>query len=1847
MMGFDALQCMEYVDTYYAGGSGSFGSGPGPNYGVTFSSNAMVLTDAILGTTANGCSSNVTNMPSPYNQVFFLSGSAATMDVPAGFTDGFSFYYNSAYDTGFINVWSGLDGTGTLLATLNLPITGGCPNWPQFCVWDPIGVSFMGTAMSVDFGGTENQISFDNITLGVAVVVNPGKTTGNPSDEPGSCGCGDPISIGNGNLYEKVTDYQSAGANRLAFDRYYNSLGNLESFANTLGAKWRSTYDRYIRIINATTVTVERADGQEVNFNLNGSTWTPDSDVDLSLVQSGNSWILTDKDDTVETYSSISSTEAILQSIKARNGYTQTLTHDSNNFLTAVTDSYNRSLGFTYQNGLLQTVTTPDSLTLSYTYAAAGSSSVLTSVAYSTNPVTSQTYLYENTGLPFALTGITDEDGNRYATWTYDTTGRALTSQHANGADLTTVVYDDTDNSRTVTNALGVTDTYTFTTLQGVPKVTQISRAATSSTAAATESFTYDSNGYLASKTDWNGNQTTYVNDSHGQPTTINEAVGTSVAKTTIIAYDSTWTHLPATVTTAGLTTSFTYDSDGELLTKTLTDTTTTTTPFSTKGQTRTWTNTWSNSLLASVKTPNGNTTKYGYDSTGALTSTTDAAGHLTQITSHTGGGLPLTIVDPNNVTTTLTYSPRLWPLSSTVTGASGTYATTWAYDAAGNLTQTTLPDNSYLANTYDAAHRLTQVTDALGNYTSYTLDALGDRTQTSIFAKGGTTPTWQRTSTFDALGHLLVDKQGAGQTITKTYDPNGNVQTVTDDLSHTTTNTYDALNRLSASTDANSGVTTPAYDAHDRLVSVTDANDNQTSYVRDGFGDVIQQVSPDSGTTVFQYDGDANLTKKTDALSIVTNQTFDALDRVLTTAYPADSAENVTYTYDQTGTGFSFGVGRLTSVTDAAGTLTRTYEERGNLLAEKRVNGKTTLTTSYTYDGANRIASLTYPDGTLVNYQYDAAGYTSKVTAKPAGASSTTTIATLQHQPFGPLNAVTYGNGIAETWAFDSSYRPTSIVDALSGTNVQKLTYAYDNANNVKSITDAVNAANSQTLTYDATNRLLSATSGSGGYGSLTWTYDTVGNRLTQVQGSTTNTYGYTKGSNRLVTISTTSTQAMLRQALPSLRGIGSGSPLWAHASPAGMVPHGSTQPPTPSTAKAASLSSALGWPMVIAGCVGIVGFRKHLRRNKFLALLFIVAILAGAGGLINGCGGGSGGSGGGSNTPQAAAPTFSPTTGTYSSAQSVGISDSTTGATIYYTTDGSTPTASSTQYTAAITVSSTETIKAIATASGYTTSAVSTATYTIGIPIAATPAFSPAAGTYSSAQTVSITDSTAGATIYYTTDGSTPTASSTQYTAAITVSVSETVSAIAIASGYTTSAVATAAYTISLPAAATPTFLPVAGSYTTVQTVAISDSTAGATIYYTTDGTTPTTNSTKYTAAITVSSTETIGAIAVASGYSNSAIATATYTMNIPAVITVTTNANGNITSIPPANAAANATFAYNNANRLESVSGSPLAATFTYDWAGQRITKTNPGAAGPILYSYAQGGTLIAENNNGTVTDTIYADGRPIAMLHPTVTPAANQVSYIVADRLGTPQLASNSSGTTVWATTYQPFGTTGNISASITQNLRFPGQYMDVETGFNYNLNRDYMPNLGRYLETDPIGLVGGMDTFGYAFVNPLIYRDPKGLWAVVDDVVFAGGGALLGIAGQGITDLESGNLSTWQTYTGDALGGAASGETLLYTAPIVGPYVAGIAAGEVNGLVKNSSTQGLNILTHQQCGFDLGSLAADTAENTAFALIPFQDIASGQGELFKLFVNQIPGTIAQSIFDGALFAHTAQ
>lgn len=159
--------------------------------------------------------------------------------------------------------------------------------------------------------------------------------------------------------------------------------------------------------------------------------------------------------------------------------------------------------------------------------------------------------------------------------------------------------------------------------------------------------------------------------------------------------------------------------------------------------------------------------------------------------------------------------------------------------------------------------------------------------------------------------------------------------------------------------------------------------------------------------------------------------------------------------------------------------------------------------------------------------------------------------------------------------------------------------------------------------------------------------------------------------------------------------------------------------------------------------------------------------------------------------------------------------------------------------------------------------------------LPIASTPSFSPETGTYAAGETLTISDTTPGAVLYYFASGS---VSATQYTQPIALSSTETLEAVAVAPGYANSAVASATFTV--PIAAAPTFSIAPGTYSTAQTVSISTTTPGATIYYALNWQ-PTTSSSVYSGPITVSSSETIEAMAAATGYTNSATATASYTI------------------------------------------------------------------------------------------------------------------------------------------------------------------------------------------------------------------------------------------------------------------------------------------------------------------------------------------------------------------------------
>jgi hypothetical protein len=175
---FEGVGDFAAINDFYNGGTDSLGNS-GTNYGVSFSSQTLGLIDEDAG--GGG---NFANEPSPSTIMFFLDSNDAILNVAAGFTTGFSFFYSSS-TAASVDVYDGLDGTGTLLTSLLLTAQGfdncvGDPNG-AFCNWTAVGVLFSGTAKSIDFGGTANQSGFDNITFGTDNPDNP-----NDVPEPGT-----------------------------------------------------------------------------------------------------------------------------------------------------------------------------------------------------------------------------------------------------------------------------------------------------------------------------------------------------------------------------------------------------------------------------------------------------------------------------------------------------------------------------------------------------------------------------------------------------------------------------------------------------------------------------------------------------------------------------------------------------------------------------------------------------------------------------------------------------------------------------------------------------------------------------------------------------------------------------------------------------------------------------------------------------------------------------------------------------------------------------------------------------------------------------------------------------------------------------------------------------------------------------------------------------------------------------------------------------------------------------------------------------------------------------------------------------------------------------------------------------------------------------------------------------------------------------------------------------------------------------------------------------------------------------------------------------------------------------
>lgn len=1446
-----------------------------------------------------------------------------------------------------------------------------------------------------------------------------------------STSCGNPINAGTGNKFQKEVDV--VDGKLLGFTRYYNS--HRSGPGDSTAAHWTHTFSRSVSAVASSGAFVYRPDGKSYFFaNVSGN-WVPDPDVTgrlESVVASDGSltgWTYQAKDGReIEHYDARgllvsidyatgdrvtleynngrvegNANDVLLTRVSAQDGRMLQLQYDSNRRLQKLVDAAGSEYVYTYNvDGLLSSVTYPDTHSKLYLYNEAAHMS--------------------GSSFAWALTGIVDEAGQRFATYTYDAAGRAISTEHAGGANKYAVAYATNTNS-TITTPSGAVRQLGLVDPNGVRRVDSLAETANGIT--RNSAFTYDTYGRTDHATDARGVERDYDINARGLQTQLVEDVANSSSKRRTTQTD--W-HVSFDVPVERRT----YDSasalPGALVSRQAW-------AYNTRGQaTASCQIDPANSTAmayvcgASVNAPAGvRQQRTGYceqgdvdagtcprvglvtSSDGARSDASDgvqytyrlsdnpdcvaspatcawrkgdlwkvsnALGQVTEYLRYDGAGRVLSLRDANGVVTDSEYTPRGWLARRIVRGSNDASEvddriTTMDYWPTGLAKQVTQPDGSYTHFDYDAAHRLTDISDSAGNRLHYVLDNAGNRVKEETFDSGNVLRR-ELSRIYNQLGQLQTQANAsATPTADYTYDAAGQVDTVTDASGRVTDNDYDALGRLRQTIQDVAGIhaaTQFQYDARDNLVRVVDPKGLNTDYDYNGLGELQSLSSPDTGISTYSYDSAGNRKTQTDARGVTASYGYDALNRLVSVSYP-DASLNVSYSYDEvSGTcasGETYAAGRLSRITDNSGSTQYCYDRWGQLVSKVQTTAGKVFTLRYGYTSAGRLASVTYPSGARVDLTRNAHGQTTMLDWLPNAGPMQPLIADVSYHAFGPASALVYGDGRTLRRMLDLDYQPDVIEDVGSGG--LSLGYGFDDAGNLITLRDGNQSEPPlRHYGYDGLNRLTDVKDGASNVLLQDYGYDATGNRIRS--GSTA--YTYAADSHRLI-------------------GDGNGARSYDEAGNTTVIP----APPQGFSVHAATSQALAQHPTASATGTLTKGQPvSNISIKKGKDAVYTLAVPAGAGGLRFTLSGGSGNAD-------------------------------------LYVKFGSTPT------------------DTVYDCRPYLSGNAESCSFD-----------SPSVGTYY-----------------------------------IRLKARSNVSGVSLVGDYT---------------AAVPNQAPVA-----TFSVSASDLVVNFTDHSTdNDGSIA-------SRAWSFGDGDTSASVNPSHTYA----AAGTYVVGL----TVTDNAGASTSSSQPVTVSAPSNhrgFGYNDANRMAQVlRGSTVLMSYRYNGKGEQVDRFD-GAGAHTFFVYDEAGHVLGQYDSAghAIQEYLWLDDLPVGVA------AAGKVYYVEPDHLGTPRAVidpDRQKAVWSWPLTGEAFGNTApnpdadGDGTAFTYDLRFPGQRWDAASGLSYNYYRDYESVTGRYAQSDPIGLSGGISSYAYAESNPFQFSDPTGLAAAAAaPVIEQGLGAAVGVGG---------------------------------------------------------------------------------------------------------------------------------
>ena len=965
----------------------------------------------------------------------------------------------------------------------------------------------------------------------------------------------DPVNTLTGAFITQTEDLATAGTGvSFSWSRSYTSS---DPTVGRLGPGWTDNYSTSLAEHPTGNVTLRGDEGQEVEYTqrVDGSfVGAPGALSKLSSVAGGYELVRVDQ--VVYGFDS----QGRLTSIEDRNGQGLAFGYDGQGRLTHVTDAANRDTTVTHNaSGLVSQVETADGRRVAYGYTGGR----LTSVTDVRGK--KWTYSYDSAG---RLASIVDPLQHIRVSNVYDVDGRIRIQTDGVGK-TTSFAWDADTEVASVTDANGKVWKHEYDGGVLAKQVDPLNHATAfafdsdlnasdvTSPTQDTTTMTYDAAGNMLSATappSLGSVQKTFAYNQRNDPIRITDAAGSVTSYT----YDASG-NTTGVIQDGKQVASYAYDVAGRVLTSADGNGKTTTYAYDAHGN------------VASVRDPVGNKTTYTYDDAGRVLTRVDPKGNLPGSTpsdftwtwTYTAAGQVLKEQDPLGNATSHTYDDAGNELATT--DAKGR-TTSYSYDDANRVISEKRPDPDgggpleapETTYTYDDVGNKLSATDPLGRTTRFANDSANRLVSTTEPDPDGIGPIVEPTTsrTYDPNGNLasVVEPRGNAQGANPddyrtryTYDAAGRLLTTTDPLGHVTSNTYDEVGNLDSARDADGHITAYGYDGEGRLVTVIapdggttaytyddagnrltrrDASNHVTTYAYDDAGRLVSEVGPDpdgsgpksSAVTSHGYDANGNLFTTVDPNGNATSALddgktsfgYDRANRLISIDY-SDSTPDVAFAYDP--------VGNRLQMTDGAGSEARAFDALDRLVSVTRGSANF----SFAYDAVGNITRRVYPGGRATEYDYDGLDRLSTVTSDGRSVGYGYDVASNLVQTTLPAD-----NGHVETRRYDRSGRLTEVASRKGMTTLAGFATTLDPVGNPTQVIRTGALGRTQSYAYDASDRIVSVCFQAGTCPGpsdpfIRWTYDQVGNRLTETRPGGTTSYTY-DAADRLLTAGSTS---------------------------------------------------------------------------------------------------------------------------------------------------------------------------------------------------------------------------------------------------------------------------------------------------------------------------------------------------------------------------------------------------------------------------------------------------------------------------------------------------------------------------------------------------------------------------------------------------------------------------------------------------------------------------------------------------------------------------------------------------